>query len=420
MLAVAQSPYYFVGWSDGVKENPRCDFNVKESKHVEAQFSIPSYAVTYSATGGGYIDGSIAQRVKHGESGAAVTAVPLGKGVYFAGWSDGLEAAERVERGVERALSVEAEFEEIRELPDCYTFDSLTQRSAYRTLRGDVKVPLWDVYEKMVFDGVEYSMTGRFVALAKEGTSCVYSPVYRLTGIDGDLTLKMRAMMVGSMAQLQLQYEVDGRGWKDLPFTPIAMPKDYTMHVRKDEISDGKTIRFRWVASVGAKGFAAVDNVCVLADPSKMVTVSYTSTPKGGATFWDENRVVESQSVSLGSVTKPIEARTAAGFQFLQWGDGNFSAILPSSLPIQDTYVEAQCVRLSDGIIRYVADPQEGGYFTIGGTPARYQIVEEGDEAKDVVAQENEGYWFAFWADDGGRDRKKIKEESPSLSLIHI
>ena len=414
MLAVAQSPYYFVGWSDGVKENPRCDFNVKESKHVEAQFSIPSYAVTYSATGGGYIDGNIAQRVKHGESGAAVTAVPLGKGVYFAGWSDGLEAAERVERSVERALSVEAEFEEIRELPDCYTFDSLTQRSAYRTLRGDVKEPLWNVYEKIVFDGVEYSMTGRFVALAKEGTSCVYSPVYRLTGIDGDLTLKMRAMMVGSMAQLQLQYEVDGRGWKDLPFTPIAMPKDYTMHVKKDEISDGKTIRFRWVASVGTKGFAALDNVCVLADLSKMVTVSYTSNPKGGATFWDENRVVESQSVSLGTVTKPIEARPAAGFQFLQWGDGNFSAVLPSSLPIQNTYAEAQCVRLSDGIVRYVADPQEGGYFTIGGTPARYQIVEEGDEAKDVVAHENEGYWFAFWAEDGGRDRKKIKEESQS------
>lgn len=411
VLAVAESPYYFSGWSDGIKENPRCDFNVKESNRIEAQFSIPSFAVTYSATDGGYIDGNIAQRVQYGESGAAVTAVSFGSSTYFAGWSDGVDRANRIEREVEQAISVEAEFEEVRELPDSYGFDSLARRSAYRALRGDVKSPLWDIYEKILFDGVEHTMTGRFAALAKEDTACIYSPVYRLTGISGDLTVKMRAMMVGSATQLHFQYKVEGRGWISLPFTPAAMPNDYTIRISRGELDDAKTIRFRWLASVGAKGFTAIDNICVFVEPARILTESYTSTPRGGVTFWDGNTMIESQSVSFGMVTKPVEARPAKGFQFLQWADGSVSVVLPSRLLTHDANVEAQCVQAGDEILRYVADPLEGGYFTIGGAPARYQVVEAGGKPMRVEAHENKGYWFSFWAEDGERDRRKVKEE---------
>ena len=68
------------------------------------------HVVKYVAGDGGYIEGESVQKVKDGESGTAVVAVPY-DGYAFSGWSDGVLAAGRTDISVSNDISVTANFE---------------------------------------------------------------------------------------------------------------------------------------------------------------------------------------------------------------------------------------------------------------------------------------------------------------------
>lgn len=73
--------------------------------------------VTYEASEGGRIDGQAVQTILKGEDAQTVTAVAE-EGYVFAGWSDGLETAERTDTDVQENLTVTAQFEKEPADPD--------------------------------------------------------------------------------------------------------------------------------------------------------------------------------------------------------------------------------------------------------------------------------------------------------------
>lgn len=79
----AQDCYKFVGWSDGVKDNPRID-RIESNQEITAYFKR-CYKFTFVAGEGGTIQGERYQEVDDGNYTTAVTAVANG-GYEFWGW----------------------------------------------------------------------------------------------------------------------------------------------------------------------------------------------------------------------------------------------------------------------------------------------------------------------------------------------
>jgi hypothetical protein len=109
VTAIPAAGYHFTGWSDGSTANPRTDSKVTTSLTVTARFAINQYTLTYAAQSNGSIRGASAQKVSHGGSGSAVTAVPAA-GYHFLDWSDGSTANPRTESNLVADREVTARF----------------------------------------------------------------------------------------------------------------------------------------------------------------------------------------------------------------------------------------------------------------------------------------------------------------------
>lgn len=109
ILAVAETGYYFVRWSDGSIENPRIDTEVVTAISVTAEFAIHQYSLNYGTQGNGRVDGDTAQTVPYAGSGSEVVAV-AGTGSHFVRWSDGRAENPRTDMNVTGNVSVAAVF----------------------------------------------------------------------------------------------------------------------------------------------------------------------------------------------------------------------------------------------------------------------------------------------------------------------
>ncbi len=102
--------HHFVRWSDGITTASRTDLDVSGNIDVTAIFAIDTYSLHYLiGDGNGSFAGSASQTVDHGASGTAITAVPAA-GYHFAGWSDGIESAERTDGNITGDRSIAANF----------------------------------------------------------------------------------------------------------------------------------------------------------------------------------------------------------------------------------------------------------------------------------------------------------------------
>ncbi len=109
VIAIADTGYEFVGWSDGKTDVARIDTDITEDRSIAAIFKKKMYTVEYTAEAGGSIVGVNRQQIKHGENGAKITAVP-NAGYEFVGWSDGKTEAERTEINVIKGCTLTAKF----------------------------------------------------------------------------------------------------------------------------------------------------------------------------------------------------------------------------------------------------------------------------------------------------------------------
>lgn len=109
VVAVPETGYRFVKWSDGKTEATRQDRNVTKDIVVKAIFEKQTYTLSYIADEGGYLLGNANQTVYYGESGTKVTAIP-NDGYRFVKWSDGETKNTRQDTEINTAISVTAEF----------------------------------------------------------------------------------------------------------------------------------------------------------------------------------------------------------------------------------------------------------------------------------------------------------------------
>ncbi|MEN6627457.1 MAG: InlB B-repeat-containing protein [Candidatus Sumerlaeia bacterium] len=109
VVAVPNTGYHFVDWSDGVLTAARTDTNVTANISVTANFAINTYTLTYTAGTNGSITGTTPQTVNHGASGSEVTAV-ANSGYHFVQWSDGVLTAARTDTNVTGNITVSASF----------------------------------------------------------------------------------------------------------------------------------------------------------------------------------------------------------------------------------------------------------------------------------------------------------------------
>jgi|GEM_PF-1767681 len=109
IMAIPDTGYHFLNWSDGVTDNPRTDTNIISDLSVTAQFAINSYAVTYSPGLGGSLTGTDSQLITHGLDATTITAVPY-SGYQFDQWSDGVTDNPRTDINVANSINVTAQF----------------------------------------------------------------------------------------------------------------------------------------------------------------------------------------------------------------------------------------------------------------------------------------------------------------------
>lgn len=114
VIAVVNSGYEFVGWSDGITTPIRQETNVQSNVTVTAQFakiSPAEYTVKYLASQGGTVQGQTTQIVKQGENATPVTAV-ASENYEFVKWSDNVTTATRQDTAVAKNITVTAVFKE--------------------------------------------------------------------------------------------------------------------------------------------------------------------------------------------------------------------------------------------------------------------------------------------------------------------
>lgn len=109
ILAIPESGYHFVRWSDGSTDNPRTDREVTGNISASAEFAINTYTVSYDTGDQGSVYGPPPQVLDHGTFGGSVIAVPT-EGYHFAQWSDGVTENPRTDQTVTGNITVTAEF----------------------------------------------------------------------------------------------------------------------------------------------------------------------------------------------------------------------------------------------------------------------------------------------------------------------
>jgi uncharacterized repeat protein (TIGR02543 family) len=109
VLAIPNSGYSFVGWSDGSFANPRIDVTVSSNVSVTANFQSVKYAVSYAAGPHGTIGGKANQTISAGGRGMAILATPA-RGYVFTSWSDGRTDNPRKDSNITSNINVTAHF----------------------------------------------------------------------------------------------------------------------------------------------------------------------------------------------------------------------------------------------------------------------------------------------------------------------
>lgn len=112
VIAVPDTGFEFVKWSDGKTEETRIETNVTESKSITAIFQKKTFIVEYKTQDGGSISGNTVQFIKYGGCSKFVTAVP-NEGYEFVKWSDGEMYESHVVGCVTDNITITAEFRKL-------------------------------------------------------------------------------------------------------------------------------------------------------------------------------------------------------------------------------------------------------------------------------------------------------------------
>lgn len=109
VIAIPDTGYSFVSWSDGTTSASRMDLNIASNLNATATFAINTSTISYVAGTGGAISGSSTQVINYGGNASTVLAVP-NTGYTFSSWSDGTTSASRADLNITTSSSYTANF----------------------------------------------------------------------------------------------------------------------------------------------------------------------------------------------------------------------------------------------------------------------------------------------------------------------
>ncbi len=336
VTAVPDEGYRFTGWSDGVKDATRQDFNVVSDVNVSATFELIEYTYTYKVQVSGgtsmgtlYGDGETVVEMKgsilNDYQGEPITAYPSQEYYRFIGWSDG-------ETEITRQDKIESDKEVIAQFELFYKFNFVAGEGG--TIQGET-------YQE-VGDGEK---TTAVTAIANEG--------YEFWGW-----------------QYQ-QYHSDYYFWSE---TITVSSNDWTF-------SDTYTAIFKKV-EYSAEYYSSYGGVIKYEyTPFDQNANNYNSNGVSSVTF--------TISIDNQFNAPQVTATPDENYRFVKWSDGNTSPTRQDLNLNGNLEVKAEFVR----VYKFTFVAGEGG--TIQGET--YQEVDDGNYTTAVTAVANEGYEFWGW-----------------------
>lgn len=373
VTAVPAEGFIFLGWSDGVTDNPRTDLGVTADVTVTANF-VAQFTLNYAAGPNGSLSGNTSQTVNGGSDGSAVTAIP-DTDFGFAGWSDGRTDNPRTDTAVGEDISVTATFA---------SAVSLTyQAGPNGTIAG--------VSDQIIGSGG----TGSAVtAVPDDGFGFARWSDDRTdnprvdTGVTSDLivtaefvpafTLNYIAGENGTLTGTTSQVVNSGSSGTEVRAVP-----DQGFAFRR--WSDGGTQNPRTDVNV-------TTNLTLTAEFIELFTLHYTAGPNGTVTG------PLTQVIREGANGREVTAVPNEGFGFVDWSDGRIDNPRTDTVITEDLDVTANFG--TTVTLNYIA----GLHGSIVGQET--QQITVGENATPVSALADEGFLFSQWS-DGSTDNPR-------------
>jgi uncharacterized repeat protein (TIGR02543 family) len=374
VVAVPETGYHFVQWSDGVLTAARTDTNVTGDLTVTATFAINTYTLTYTAEANGSITGPSPQTVDHGSDGAEVTAVPAA-GYHFVQWSDASTANPRTDTNVTANITVTATF-----AINTYTLTYTAEANGSITGTSPQTID----YGTNGAEVTAVSDTGYHFVLWSDGKAD--NP-----RTDSNVTTDITVTASFAINQYTLTYAAGANGsiTGDTPQTVdygtsgsvvVAVP---ALGYHFVNWSDGSTANPRTDSNVTGD-ISVTANFAI-----NQYTLTYNAGPNGSISG------TTPQTVEHGANGSAVMAVPDTGYHFVSWSDGSTANLRIDWGVTGDLTVTANFAinSVDTYTLSYTAGPN--GSIT-GDTP---QTVTRGADGSPVTAVADLGYHFVNWSD---------------------
>ncbi len=422
VFAQADPSYFFAGWSDGMKDNPRVDQGAAQSQKIKAMFEREKFELLYTAGEHGTLTGELKQTVVYGGSATKVTATAK-DGYYFVAWSDGETSAERIDVGVKENIKVQALFRKMLTLPYTCNFEDAVLPDTWATTTRGRHAQEWHI-SKTPRPVTGDKLDNYFVVVDADKDinadfeAILYTPRFDLSGVqfehpvDFAFDLLFRDVR-DELAKLYMEYNV-GEGWKPLGTASGKLSSQSSARwvaatLEKGELNGKPYIqyRLRYVAQWGY--WALIDNVAIYEQGANVLTpinLTFRVNPDGAGKIIkrrpgrEDDITNKIESCPRGVAPAPFEAIANEGYKFVRWKDGVTTAYRTALPVMEDQEFEAEFVSAEKIHLRYESTVPQATRFKVGDVYATDQWLEAGAMSSPVAIEVAKGYIFKYWLPD--------------------
>lgn len=341
------------------------------SDAADLLLDLDQFRLRYSAGENGAVLGETDQIVARGEDGTEVTARG-NTGYHFLRWSDGVETPARQEKSVQNDVNISAQFE-------INTYHLSYTAEGQGTVEGTT-----DQY-------VQHGGNGTGVkAVAEEGYEFAgwSDGVLSVTRTDLDVTGDIIVTAKFQRKQYTLSYAAGANGsvLGDVAQT-VYHGEDGT---EVEAVPNDTYLWLRWSDGVIEQKRQEKDvrqDVAVTAlFASEVVTVQYLATEYGSVSG------ITTQRLQPGETTMTVTAVPDEGGRFVRWSDG-VTTPERRDVDVRSNMTITAEFEVGAHTVTYLA----GEHGTISGETV--QLVEYGENSKQVVAVPDAHYHFVEWSD---------------------
>jgi len=354
---------------------------------ISATFAINTFTLTYAAGANGSISGASPQTVNYGASGSAGTAVP-NMGYHFVQWSDGNGNATRTDSNVTVNISVTAAF--------AININTYTLTVDVTGSGSVAKSPDQTSYDH----GISIQLTA---------TPATY---WHFVGWSGDLTSSGNpaTVTIDGNKTITATFAIDtftvtpsaGSNGSISPVTPQTVDYDGSLtfimtpntgyHVL-DVLVDGSSVGA--VTSYTFTNIRAAHTISVTFAINPITISTYTVTYTAGVNGTISG--TSPQTVNQGASGTAVTATPDAGYHFVSWSDGIFTAARTDTNVTVNINVSASFA-ININIHRYALTANVSGSGSVAKSPDQSSYTH--GISVQLTATPATGWHFVGWSGD--------------------